>query len=174
MIVECTKFLIKGRPINALVTTLSDFTENSKESSPTLQFKRINFLMLSLLFVQLLHPYMTTGKTTALTIWACVILVIDFVSLEVLLLDISPLWLWFFFLISLAFTTGILHSVAFTYWFLLTYGFYYLKAGTASCLCFLPFFEFRSALLFFSTDDFVIVQEKVAQSLKSEIRRSLH
>ena len=41
------------------------------ESSPTLQFKSINSLALTLI-VQLSHPYMTTGKTTALTRWTFV------------------------------------------------------------------------------------------------------
>ena len=34
-------------------------------SSPTPQFKSINFLVLSFFIVQLSHPYMTTGKTIA-------------------------------------------------------------------------------------------------------------
>ena len=40
---------------------------DSQESSPKPQFKSINFLALSFLHSPLLHPYMTTGKTTALT-----------------------------------------------------------------------------------------------------------
>jgi len=36
---------------------------DSQEVSPTPQFESINFLVLSLLYVQLSHPYMTTGKT---------------------------------------------------------------------------------------------------------------
>ena len=40
---------------------------DSQESSPTPQFKSINSLALSFM-VQLSHPYMTTGKTTVLTI----------------------------------------------------------------------------------------------------------
>ena len=40
---------------------------DSQESSPTPQFKSINSLALSLFTVQLSHPYMTTGKTIALT-----------------------------------------------------------------------------------------------------------
>ena len=40
---------------------------DSQESSPTPQFKSINSSQLSLLMVQLSHPYMTTGKTIALT-----------------------------------------------------------------------------------------------------------
>ena len=40
---------------------------NSQESSPTPQFKSINSSVLSFLIVQLSHPYMTTGKTIALT-----------------------------------------------------------------------------------------------------------
>ena len=42
--------------------------EDSQESSPTPQFKSINSLALSFLYSpQLSHPYMTTGKTIALT-----------------------------------------------------------------------------------------------------------
>ena len=41
---------------------------DSRESSPTPEFKSINFSKLSLFMVQLLHPCMTTGKTIALTI----------------------------------------------------------------------------------------------------------
>ena len=40
---------------------------DSQESSATPQFKSINSLTLSFLIVQLSHPYMTTGKTIALT-----------------------------------------------------------------------------------------------------------
>ena len=40
---------------------------NSQESSPTPQSKSINSLALSFLPLQLSHPYMTTGKTIALT-----------------------------------------------------------------------------------------------------------
>ena len=40
---------------------------DSQESSPTPQFKSINSLVLSFFIVQLSHPYMTTGKTIALT-----------------------------------------------------------------------------------------------------------
>ena len=39
-----------------------------KRASPAPQFKSINSLVLSLLYVQLSYPYMTTGKTTPLTI----------------------------------------------------------------------------------------------------------
>ena len=38
-----------------------------KESSPTSQFKSINSLCSAFFIVQLSHPYMTTGKTIALT-----------------------------------------------------------------------------------------------------------
>ena len=38
---------------------------DSKESSPTPQFKSINSLVLRFFIVQLSHPYMTTGKTIA-------------------------------------------------------------------------------------------------------------
>ena len=40
---------------------------DSQESSPTPQFKSTNSLVLSFFIVQLPHPYMTTGKTIALT-----------------------------------------------------------------------------------------------------------
>ena len=40
---------------------------DSQESSPTPQFKSINSHVLSFFTVQLSHPYMTTGKTIALT-----------------------------------------------------------------------------------------------------------
>ena len=40
---------------------------NSQESSPIPQFKSINSLVLSFLYSPLSHPYMTTGKTLALT-----------------------------------------------------------------------------------------------------------
>ena len=45
--------------------------KDSQESS-TPQFKSINSLALSLLQVQLSHPYMSTGKTIALTRWTLV------------------------------------------------------------------------------------------------------
>ena len=44
---------------------------DSQESSPTPQFKSINSFVLSFLY-SLSHPYMTTGKTTALTRWTFV------------------------------------------------------------------------------------------------------
>ena len=42
---------------------------DSQEPSPTPQFKSINSSVLSFLKIQLPHPYMTTGKTIALTRW---------------------------------------------------------------------------------------------------------
>ena len=45
---------------------------DSQESSPTPQFKSINSSALSLLHSPLSHPYMTTGKTIALTRWTLV------------------------------------------------------------------------------------------------------
>ena len=46
---------------------------DSQESSPTPQFKSINSSKHSAFFiVQLSHPYMTTGKTIALTRWTFV------------------------------------------------------------------------------------------------------
>ena len=41
--------------------------QGTQESSPTPQFKSINSLRSVLFIVQLSHPYMTTGKTIALT-----------------------------------------------------------------------------------------------------------
>ena len=40
-----------------------------EESSPTLQFKSINYLLLSFLYSPTLISYMTTGKTITLTRW---------------------------------------------------------------------------------------------------------
>ena len=45
---------------------------DSQESSPTPQFKSICSSALSFLHSQLAHPYMTTGKTIALTRWTFV------------------------------------------------------------------------------------------------------
>ena len=47
---------------------------DSQESSPTPQFKNINSLVLyvQVFIIQLSHPYMTTGKTIALTRWTFV------------------------------------------------------------------------------------------------------
>ena len=45
---------------------------DSQESSPKPQFKSINSLALSFLIIKLSHPYMTTGKTVALTRWTYV------------------------------------------------------------------------------------------------------
>ena len=45
---------------------------DSQESSPTPQFKSINFRHSAFFTVQLSHPYMTTGKTIALTRWTFV------------------------------------------------------------------------------------------------------
>ena len=46
--------------------------QDSQESSPTPQFKSINSSVLSLLYGQFSHAYMTTGKTIALTRWTFV------------------------------------------------------------------------------------------------------
>ena len=43
--------------------------KDSQESSPTLQFKNITLWLSAFFIVQLSHPYTTTGKTIALTIW---------------------------------------------------------------------------------------------------------
>ena len=45
---------------------------DSPEFSPTPEFKSVNSSVFSLLYVQLSHVYMTTGKTIALTIWTFV------------------------------------------------------------------------------------------------------
>ena len=47
-------------------------SRDSQESSPTPQFKSNNSLALSFLYIQLSHPYMTTGKTIAWTRWTFV------------------------------------------------------------------------------------------------------
>ena len=39
------------------------------QGTRTPQFKSVNYSVLSFLYVQLSHPYMTTGKTIALTRW---------------------------------------------------------------------------------------------------------
>ena len=44
-------------------------SRDSQESSPTSQFKSISSLASAFLIVQISHPYMTTGKTIALTRW---------------------------------------------------------------------------------------------------------
>ena len=43
-----------------------------QESSPTPQFQSINSSVLSFLYSPMSHPYMTTGKTIALTRWTFV------------------------------------------------------------------------------------------------------
>ena len=45
---------------------------DSQESFQTPQFKSVNSSVLSFLYVQLSHPYLTTGKTIALTTWTFV------------------------------------------------------------------------------------------------------
>ena len=46
--------------------------QGTQESSPTPQFKSINSSHLAFFILQLSHPYMTTGKTIALTRWTFV------------------------------------------------------------------------------------------------------
>ena len=46
---------------------ISLLSKGPQESSPTPQFKSINFSALSFFIVQLSHPYMTTGKAITLT-----------------------------------------------------------------------------------------------------------
>ena len=50
------------------LTGLISFAVQSQESSPAQQFKSITSSAFKLLMIQLSHPYMTTGKTIALTI----------------------------------------------------------------------------------------------------------
>ena len=50
-----------------LTALISCCPSDSQESFPTPQFKSISSSVLSLLYGQLSHPYMTTGKTIALT-----------------------------------------------------------------------------------------------------------
>ena len=54
-----------------LTGLISCSPRDSQESSLTPQFKSINSSALAFFIAQLSHPYMTTGKTTALTIWNC-------------------------------------------------------------------------------------------------------
>ena len=53
-------------PLNGLVGSPCS-SRDSQESSPTPQFKRIILWCSAFFTVQLSHPYMTTGKTIALT-----------------------------------------------------------------------------------------------------------
>ena len=55
-----------------LTGLISCSPRDSQESSPTPQFKSISSLALSLLYGSASHPYMTTGKNIALTIWTFV------------------------------------------------------------------------------------------------------
>ena len=59
---------------------------------PTLQFKSINFSVLTSLTVQLSHPYMTTGKTIASTRWTFVGKVMSLVFNMLSVLVIAFLW----------------------------------------------------------------------------------
>ena len=65
-------------PLGWLIGSLCS-PRDSEESSPTSQFKSINSLVLSFLYSPLSQPFMTTGKTKALTrrtlgnqAWVCV------------------------------------------------------------------------------------------------------
>ena len=51
---------------------ISLWSRDSQESSWTPQFKSISSSVLTFFLVQLSHPYMTTGKTIALTRWTFV------------------------------------------------------------------------------------------------------
>ena len=55
-----------------LISLISLRPRDSQESSPAPQLESINSLVLSLLYGQLSHTYMTIGKTTALTLWTFV------------------------------------------------------------------------------------------------------
>ena len=68
------------------------YSGGSQESSPTLQFKSINSLALNLLMVHLSHPYITTGKTIALTVWTFVskVMSLHFNSLSGLVIAFLP------------------------------------------------------------------------------------
>ena len=50
---------------------------DTQESSSTSQFKSINSLVLTFFMVQLTHPYITTGKTIAFSLWTFVSKVIS-------------------------------------------------------------------------------------------------
>ena len=63
---------------------------DSQEPSPTPQFKGINSLVLSFLYSQISHPYMTTGKTKALTKWTFVDKVMLFNMLPRLIITFLP------------------------------------------------------------------------------------
>ena len=53
---------------SGLISFRIDWLSKSQESSPAPQFKNINSSDLAFFMVQLAHPYMTTGKTIALTV----------------------------------------------------------------------------------------------------------
>ena len=62
---------------SGLISTRMDWldllaVQGTQESSPTPQFKSIHSSVLSFLYSQLSHPYMTNGKTIALTRWTFV------------------------------------------------------------------------------------------------------
>ena len=65
---------------------------DSQESSPTPQFKSFSSSVLSFLIVELSHPYMTTGKTIALTRWTivCKIMSLLFHMLSRLVITFLP------------------------------------------------------------------------------------
>ena len=56
---------------------LLESPRDPQESSPTPQFKSINFGCSVFFIGQLSHPYMTTGKTIALTRWTFVVKVMS-------------------------------------------------------------------------------------------------
>ena len=55
-----------------LIGLISLLSKGLSRAFSRIQFESINSLVLSLLSVQLSHPYKTNGKTVALTIWASV------------------------------------------------------------------------------------------------------
>ena len=65
---------------------------DSQESSPTPQFKSINSSVLTFFIVQLSHPYVTTGKTIALTrrTFVCKVMSLIFNMLSRLVITCLP------------------------------------------------------------------------------------
>ena len=63
------QFFISGGQSTGVSASTSVFPVNTQDWSPSPQFKTINSSVLSFFIVQLSHPYITTGKTIALTRW---------------------------------------------------------------------------------------------------------
>ena len=62
-----TVFILGGSKITADGDCSHEIQRDSWESSPAPQFKRINSVVLSFRYGPTPHPYITTGKTIALT-----------------------------------------------------------------------------------------------------------